>query len=61
MYVKGMLKGLGHAVLCALPILGEEPFTVVLPDVLIDEYESELKTESLAKMINILSNRRLVK
>lgn len=56
-----MLKGLGHAVLCALPILGEEPFTVVLPDVLIDEYESELKTESLAKMINILSNRRLVK
>jgi hypothetical protein len=28
--------GLGHAVLCALPVVGEEPFAVVLADDLID-------------------------
>ncbi len=27
--------GLGHAVLCAEPVLGDEPFAVILPDVLI--------------------------
>ena len=50
---QGQAKGLGHAVLCALPLVGEEPFAVVLPDVLIDEYESNLKTENLAKMISV--------
>ncbi|MCF7220510.1 UTP--glucose-1-phosphate uridylyltransferase GalU [Marilutibacter chinensis] len=28
-------KGLGHAVLCAKPVVGDEPFAVVLPDDLI--------------------------
>jgi UTP--glucose-1-phosphate uridylyltransferase len=50
---QGQAKGLGHAVLCALPVIGEEPFVVVLPDVLIDEYQSNLKTENLAKMIQV--------
>jgi UTP--glucose-1-phosphate uridylyltransferase len=50
---QGQAKGLGHAVLCALPLVGEEPFAVVLPDVLIDEYQSDLKTENLAKMIKL--------
>jgi UTP--glucose-1-phosphate uridylyltransferase len=50
---QGQAKGLGHAVLCALPVIGEEPFVVVLPDVLIDEYQSNLKTENLSKMISI--------
>lgn len=50
---QGQAKGLGHAVLCALPLVGEEPFAVVLPDVLIDEYESDLKSENLAKMIKL--------
>lgn len=44
-------KGLGHAVLCALPLVGEKPFAVVLPDVLIDHYDCNLKTENLAEMI----------
>lgn len=43
--------GLGHAVLCAKPIVGNEPFAVLLPDVIIDEYESNLKTDNLAQMI----------
>lgn len=29
--------GLGHAVLCAAPVVGDEPFFVVLPDDLIDD------------------------
>ncbi len=43
--------GLGHAVLCAKPIVGNQPFAVLLPDVIIDEYESNLKTDNLAQMI----------
>ncbi|MCG8379133.1 MAG: UTP--glucose-1-phosphate uridylyltransferase GalU [Proteobacteria bacterium] len=29
--------GLGHAVLCAKPVIGEQPFAVILPDDLIDD------------------------
>ncbi|WP_372770751.1 UTP--glucose-1-phosphate uridylyltransferase GalU [Pseudoalteromonas sp.] len=43
--------GLGHAVLCAKPIVGNEPFAVLLPDVIVDEYESDLKKDNLAQMI----------
>lgn len=56
---QGQAKGLGHAVLCALPVIGEEPFAVVLPDVLIDEYESDLKTENLAKMIDLYESSNI--
>ncbi|MDN3651804.1 UTP--glucose-1-phosphate uridylyltransferase GalU [Thalassotalea ponticola] len=48
---QGEAKGLGHAVLKALPIVGNEPFAVVLPDVLIDDVTSNLKTENLAAML----------
>ncbi len=50
---QGQARGLGHAVLCAKNLIGEEAFAVVLPDVLIDEYSSDLKTENLAKMIKV--------
>jgi UTP--glucose-1-phosphate uridylyltransferase len=50
---QGEAKGLGHAVLCALPVVGEEPFVVVLPDVLIDEYDSNLKKDNLAEMVHL--------
>jgi UTP--glucose-1-phosphate uridylyltransferase len=43
-------KGLGHAVLCARPLIGEAPFAVVLPDVLIDPYDSHPKLDNLAQM-----------
>jgi len=29
--------GLGHSVLCARPMIGDNPFVVVLPDVLLDD------------------------
>jgi len=35
-------KGLGHAVHCAAPFVGNEPFAVLLPDVLVDCQDAEL-------------------
>jgi len=55
---QGQAKGLGHAVLCAKPMVGNEPFVVVLPDVLIDEYEANLKTENLAKMLALYNENQ---
>lgn len=48
---QGEAKGLGHAVLKARPIIGNEPFVVVLPDVLLDDVSADLKTENLAAML----------
>jgi UTP--glucose-1-phosphate uridylyltransferase len=48
---QGEAKGLGHAVLCAYPCIGNSPFAVVLPDVILDEYTANQKTENLAAMI----------
>ncbi len=44
--------GLGHAILCAAPVVGNEPFAVLLPDVLIDKYQSNLKQDNLKAMIS---------
>ncbi len=46
-------KGLGHAILAARPVVGENPFAVILPDVLINEHSCDLKTENLAKMLEL--------
>jgi len=48
---QGEAKGLGHAVLKARPLVGEEPFVVVLPDVLIDDESSDLTKDNLAAML----------
>ena len=48
---QGEAKGLGHAVLKARPIIGDSPFVVVLPDVILDEASADLKTENLASML----------
>lgn len=48
---QGQALGLGHAVACAHPAVGAEPFAVVLPDVLIDDAASDLKKDNLASMI----------
>ena len=44
-------KGLGHAVLCARSVVGDAPFAVLLPDVLIDDVASDLKKDNLAAMV----------
>lgn len=53
---QGQAKGLGHAVLCARPLVGDAPFAVVLPDVLIDSYDSDLKKDNLAHMAALFSS-----
>lgn len=52
---QGVAKGLGHAVLCAKPLVGDEPFAVVLPDVLIDEARADLSTENMAEMLRLFN------
>lgn len=46
-----MAKGLGHAVLQARYIIGNEPFLVVLPYVILDDTTADLQTEILAAML----------
>ena len=43
-------KGLGHAILCARSVVGDEPFAVLLPDVIVDNAECNLKQDNLAGM-----------
>ena len=47
---QGEAKGLGHAILCAKSIIGNEPFAVVLPDMVING-SNRLNNLSLMKEI----------
>ncbi|MEH6345157.1 MAG: UTP--glucose-1-phosphate uridylyltransferase GalU [Bermanella sp.] len=49
---QGEAKGLGHAIACARPCIGNNPFVVMLPDVLIDDAASDLSKDNLTDMIN---------
>lgn len=46
---QGAPLGLGHAVLCAKPLVGNAPFAVLLPDVLV---YNDSETSDLAQMIS---------
>ncbi|MFI3255877.1 MAG: UTP--glucose-1-phosphate uridylyltransferase GalU [Psittacicella sp.] len=48
---QGSASGLGHAVLCAKQLLNDSPFVVVLPDVIMANYSSDLEKDNLASMI----------
>ncbi|MBP9642219.1 MAG: UTP--glucose-1-phosphate uridylyltransferase, partial [Budvicia sp.] len=52
---QGLAKGLGHAILCAQPLVGDEPFAVILPDVIIDQYESNPEKDNLSEMLQRFS------
>ena len=43
--------GLGHAVLCAKHLLNNEPFAVLLPDVLVLDHESRDRNYSFAQLV----------
>lgn len=43
--------GLGHAVLCAKHLLNNEPFAVLLPDVLVLDHESRERNYSFTKLV----------
>ncbi len=49
---QGIAKGLGHAISCAKSLVNGEPFAVILPDDLIDEYSSDYSKDNLKKMIS---------
>ncbi|SDK02655.1 UTP--glucose-1-phosphate uridylyltransferase [Ferrimonas sediminum] len=49
---QGEAKGLGHAIMCAKPLVGDAPFAIILPDVLIDDVASDPKRDNLADMVN---------
>ncbi|VFP84079.1 UTP--glucose-1-phosphate uridylyltransferase [Candidatus Erwinia haradaeae] len=46
-----LAQGLGHALSCAWPIIGYNPVTIILPDVVLDQYTSDLSQDNLAAMI----------
>src|SRR5574344_1820795 len=50
---QGEAKGLGHAILCAHPLVGDNPFAVLLPDVLSDEVASDPLKDNLAEMVKL--------
>ena len=53
---QGEAKGLGHAILCAHPLVGDAPFAVLLPDVLIDEVKSNPLEDNLAEMVKLFAD-----
>ena len=48
---QGKALGLGHAVLAARPIIGEHDFAVLLPDVVLDPFTTDLHKDNLAFML----------
>lgn len=56
---QGVANGLGHAILCARPMVGDAPCAVVLPDVIIDDAACDLKKENLAEMVAKFNTTRV--
>lgn len=56
---QGQAKGLGHAILSARPLVGDAPFAVVLPDVILDDAASDLRKENMAAMINAFNDTQI--
>ena len=48
---QGKPLGLGHAVLKARPIVGDNPFAVLLPDVVLNPFTPDMDKDNLAYMI----------
>ena len=48
---QGKPLGLGHAVLQARAIVGDEPFAVLLPDVILNPYNTDYTQQNLAYML----------
>ncbi|KAA0913510.1 UTP--glucose-1-phosphate uridylyltransferase [Psychrobacter sp. ANT_WB68] len=49
---QGKPLGLGHAVLAARPIIGTNDFAVLLPDVVLDPFTTDMAADNLAFMID---------
>jgi UTP--glucose-1-phosphate uridylyltransferase len=55
---QGTAMGLGHAIACARPLVGNHPFAVVLPDVMINDYDCNLKQDNLAEMVKMFDETK---
>lgn len=51
-------KGLGHAIMCAQSVVGDDDVVVLLPDVLIDDSLADPKQDNLAAMIRRFKESR---
>ena len=49
---QGKPLGLGHAVLQGRAVVGDNPFAVLLPDVVLNPYETDYATQNLAFMLD---------
>ncbi|PLT22243.1 UTP--glucose-1-phosphate uridylyltransferase [Psychrobacter sp. MES7-P7E] len=49
---QGKALGLGHAVLAARPIIGKHDFAVLLPDVVLDPFTTDMSADNLAFMLD---------
>ncbi|MBT0585033.1 UTP--glucose-1-phosphate uridylyltransferase GalU [Alteromonas oceanisediminis] len=56
---QGVANGLGHAIMCARPLVGDAPFAVVLPDVIIDDAASDARKDNLADMVAKFNTSRV--
>ncbi len=55
---QGTAMGLGHAISCARPLIGNHPFAVVLPDVMINDYDSNPAEDNLAEMVKLFNDTK---
>jgi len=53
---QGKALGLGHAVLAARPIIGAHDFAVLLPDVVLDPFTTDMQRDNLAFMLNAFAD-----
>ncbi|WP_201526173.1 UTP--glucose-1-phosphate uridylyltransferase [Psychrobacter frigidicola] len=53
---QGKALGLGHAVLAARPIIGDHDFAVLLPDVVLDPFITDMHKDNLAFMLAEFAN-----
>lgn len=44
--------GLGNAIMCAYPVVGHNPFAILLPDVLVDQHQCDPVQDNLAAMMS---------
>lgn len=55
---QGKPLGLGHAVLAARPIIGEHDFAVLLPDVVLNPFTTDMAEDNLAFMLQQFAKHR---
>lgn len=58
---QGQALGLGHAICCAHPVIGDNPFIVLLPDVLLNSHYCDPCHDNLSAMIKRFQKQSVAK